>query len=111
MKKLLLIPFLLFCMTAFGQQYTLQKTSNGNFTVIAPGSTVPNTYPLNQYRFYVSPDNTWFSLIPIGALSDARDGMDPIYRQLPSNVKNGDTGVAFANLAAVQTYISTAVFH
>lgn len=111
MKKLLLIPFLLFCMTAFGQQYTLTKLSTGGFSVLPPGQTVANIYPQNTYRFVIDVTNTKFSLIPFGISSGSNTDLYPISLQLPSNVKNGDTGLAFANLAAVQAYISTAVFH
>lgn len=83
--------------------WTIKKSTNGYLTVLPPGATVANSYPVNGIDYLVNTDGSF-------SLYNVYNGNSILERQAPSNVLNGDTGVAFADIAAVTTYVNANFF-
>jgi len=80
---------------------TITKSTGGTYFTITPLSNPPSVYPMNSVYMTTNGNNV--------ALYNAYTGQS-IFNRLFSDVINGDTATAFANVGALQTYITTNFF-
>ena len=75
---------------------TIQKSAGGTYFTITPTGNPPNVYPMNSVYMTTNGNNVSLNNIYTG---------QSIFNRLYSDVINGDTSGAFANVGALQTYI------
>lgn len=87
--------------------YTIQAGTNGYVTVLKPGAVDEGIYNIGQCIFEPSDGYPAGS----GVFTLKINGGETLFATQPyNNIINGDTGLAFANIAALKTYIKTNFF-
>lgn len=92
---------------------TIQKSSSGATFTVTDKNGAAQSYAANTYLPYLYPNNTNLTLYSVAnpcfdAFGVPASGI--IINQPFGNIINGDTSLAFASLAALNTYILTNFF-